>query len=210
MTDQLWTSGDDRLIEVSELRFAVDLIDGYSPQDSHQIEQKPKMLEMCHSFPDVLHRHCLTAHLTASALVVNESRDQVLLHHHAKLNRWLQFGGHCDGDGNLVHVAWREAVEESGIADLLIDPNIIDLDIHTIPARGKTPEHLHLDVRFVAFARANSVPVVSDESNALLWYRVADVGCIDTDESVIRLIELCRDEDATVRFEAPASKGDGS
>ena len=40
---------------------------------------------------------------------------------HKKLDRWLQFGGHCDGDANLG-VAWRETVEESGMEPPTIVP----------------------------------------------------------------------------------------
>src|SRR5688572_10916647 len=89
-------------------------------------------------------RSCAPGHFTASALVVDAPGERGLLTHHKKLDRWLQLGGHCDGDSNFAAVALREAQEESGIEGLSIDPRPLDLDIHTIPARTGDPEHLHL------------------------------------------------------------------
>ncbi|MCE9595751.1 MAG: NUDIX hydrolase [Planctomycetes bacterium] len=146
------------------------------------------MLAFVDLHPLDAHRRTLqVGHLTASALVVDRTRGAALLTHHKKLDRWLQLGGHCDGDANLIGVALREALEESGLADLAIDPTPIDLDIHTIPARKDEPEHLHLDTRFVVFAPANSVATASDESHALAWFTPAELSRIETDDSVRRL-----------------------
>ncbi len=65
--------------------------------------------------PIALTRNCLPGHLTASCLLWDDAGEKILLHHHRKLRLWLQFGGHCDGDGDVARVAWRETVEESGI-----------------------------------------------------------------------------------------------
>ena len=132
----------------------------------------------------------MPGHLTASALVVNEDRSRVMLHHHAKLNRWLQFGGHCDGDANLPAVSLRESIEESGVPDLSIDPEIIDIDIHTIPQRKKVPEHLHLDIRFMVMASDHSQPMKSDESLEVCWYDVSELNKIVLDQSVMRLVRI--------------------
>ncbi|MGE4618827.1 MAG: NUDIX hydrolase [Planctomycetota bacterium] len=185
-----WSSGHPGLSEVCDLSYAMRLIDGYQPSSIAQAEEKHRVLRFCQKNTDALFRTCKPGHLTASAIVVDHTRTKVLLHHHAKLNRWLQFGGHCDGDGNLPHVAWREAVEESGVAGLLIDAMIVDFDIHLIPEHGVEPEHLHLDARFVAEAPAGSIPQMSDESTALCWYSMDELGLIDTDESVIRLARI--------------------
>jgi 8-oxo-dGTP pyrophosphatase MutT (NUDIX family) len=129
----------------------------------------------------------LEGHLTASALVVDHERTCALLTHHKKLGRWLQLGGHCDGDANLVHVALREALEESGIEGLSIEDVPIDVDVHVIPRRGEEPEHLHLDTRFVVFAPEGARAVLSEESNELRWVRPGEIDRIETDASVRRL-----------------------
>lgn len=95
--------------------------------------------------------------------------ERVLLTHHRKLGRWLQLGGHADGDSDLARVALREAEEESGLVDLQVEPTIFDLDRHWIPARGDEPGHWHYDVRYVVRATGSERFAVSEESLALAW-----------------------------------------
>jgi len=114
-------------------------------------------------------------HLTGSAWLVSADGRRVLLTHHRKLDRWLQLGGHADGDTDLARVALREAEEESGLAELVVEPQVFDLDRHRIPARGQEPEHWHYDVRFVVRASAGEVFVVSEESHALAWIDIASL-----------------------------------
>ena len=97
-----------------------------------------------------LWRTQLAGHLTGSAWVVDARRQRTLLTHHRKLDKWLQLGGHADGDADLLAVALREAEEESGLKRLrAIDREIFDLDRHLIPARKDEPEHWHFDLRFM-------------------------------------------------------------
>lgn len=178
----------EQLAEERDLRAARALLESYSPRDAAQLAVRERILDWIGRYPEDAHqRSRLEGHLTASALVVNHERTHALLTHHKKLDRWLQLGGHCDGDANLVRVALREAIEESGIADLTIDPEPIDLDIHPIPARANEPEHLHLDVRFVVFAEPGARAAVSDESHALAWVSPAELDALHTDDSVRRL-----------------------
>tara|TARA_R110002073_G_scaffold86354_1_gene205122 strand:- start:38980 stop:39537 length:558 start_codon:yes stop_codon:yes gene_type:complete len=135
-------------------------------------------------------RTCLEGHLTGSCLMVDAARTSVLLHHHRKLDKWLQFGGHADGDPDLRNVALRELIEESGIEPAWFSPAAIDLDIHSIPERGTEPEHLHLDVRFLAIAPEGAQPEVSAESKEVCWIPITQIGDLELDESVTRLIDL--------------------
>src|SRR3990167_3869834 len=84
--------------------------------------------------PQCFERECKEGHVTGSALVLNHDHSQVLLTYHRKLNRWLQLGGHSDGNPNTAEVALREAQEESGIQNLeFVTKKIIDVDVHLIP-----------------------------------------------------------------------------
>lgn len=188
----LWSPGCKNLEKISSADHARRFIDTYQPADSAQQQEKQRVLNFIDEHPDCLNRSCLTGHLTASALVVDENGNRFLLHHHRKLRRWLQFGGHCDGDGNLVHVAWREAVEESGIESLAIAPEIVDVDIHRIPNHETVPEHLHLDVRFLIYAPTGEVPRISEESDEIRWFTPEDLASIHADESVERLVGKAR------------------
>src|SRR6056297_1200916 len=87
-------------------------------------------------------------HVTGSAWLVDDSGENVLLTHHRKLDAWLQLGGHSDGDPDTAAVARREAEEESGLAVELVSRDILDVDVHEIPARKSDPAHFHFDVRF--------------------------------------------------------------
>lgn len=114
-------------------------------------------------------------HFTGSAWVVSGDGRRTLLTHHRKLDRWLQPGGHADGDRDLARVALREAEEETGLRSLFVEQAIFDLDRHLIPARPGEPAHWHYDVRFVVRATAGEDFTVSGESHALAWRPIAEV-----------------------------------
>jgi len=137
---------------------------------------------------DAAQRELAHGHLTGSAWLVNADGTHVLLTHHRKLNRWLQLGGHADGDADLARVALREAEEESGLGDLVVEPASFDLDRHLIPAHGSEPAHWHYDTRFVVHAMGSEAFAVSDESHALAWRKIAEVARDEgIDESVRRM-----------------------
>lgn len=134
-------------------------------------------------------RERLAGHFTGSAWLVGGDGARVLLTHHRKLGRWLQLGGHADGEQDMAQVALTEAREESGLPDLRVDADaIFDLDRHWIPERGDVPGHWHYDVRYVVRAGADEAFVVGAESLDLAWRDIA--GLLDdpeADESMRRM-----------------------
>jgi len=162
----------------------------YTARDAAQEATRLRMLAFADEHPDALRRTCLTGHFTASALLLDAAGERALLTHHRKLGRWLQIGGHCDGDGDPAAVAARELHEESGISCIRVDPRPVDLDIHPIPAREHEPEHLHLDVRFLAHAPVGARPVPNHESLEMRWFAPGELSGIETDDSVVRLFRL--------------------
>lgn len=157
--------------------------------------RRPAEAASCALFADFLasegelfERRHPPGHFTGSAWLVSADGGRVLLTHHRKLGRWLQLGGHADGDADLARVALREAEEESGLVDLVVEAAIFDLDRHAIPARGSEPEHWHYDVRFVVRATGSEDFAVSEESLALAWKPVADIAADPaSDESLRRM-----------------------
>ena len=141
-------------------------------------------------------RHVWPGHITGSAWVVNPTRDKVLLMHHRKHNQWFQFGGHADGDSNIIRVALRETQEETGLpldAIKLVGHNrIFDVDIHTIPAGPKGPEHMHFDIRFLVEID-DSIPVPgNNESHEILWVPLEEVTRFNNNLSTCRMLEKSR------------------
>ncbi len=187
----LWSAQRAELAADPTLATARRLLMAYEPRDADQARFRREMLEFVERFPGEAHRRsCVPGHLTASCLVLDATRSRALLTHHRKLDRWLQLGGHCDGDSNLPAVALREAREESGIDDLLIDPRIVDLDVHPIPARPGEPRHLHLDARFLVHAPAGARESASEESHRVAWIAPGELDGIAADDSLRRLFGL--------------------
>ncbi|ODT93912.1 MAG: NUDIX hydrolase [Rhodanobacter sp. SCN 67-45] len=135
---------------------------------------------------DAFERGNPVAHFTGSAWLVSADGERVLLMHHRKLDRWLQPGGHADGDTDLARVALREAEEETGLAGLHVDGGIFDIDRHRIAARGNEPEHWHYDLRYVVRASADESFVVNAESHALAWRPVNEVAADETLDTSLR------------------------
>lgn len=166
----------------------LNLLDEHERSRDSSAEAVRLFREFAHAHDDCLERTCTSGHFTGSAWLVDASGRRVLLTHHRKLNRWLQLGGHADGDGDLARVALREAEEESGLCDLVVEPGIFDLDRHRIPARAGEPEHWHYDVRFVVRAAGSEAFAVSDESHALAWREIAQLAAsAGVDESLRRM-----------------------
>lgn len=160
---------------VATIHTLIDDLCRYGDSHPQERDSVDRFLAFARSGGDVCQRSRLDGHFTASCWLLSADASRVLLTHHRKLDRWLQPGGHADGDPDLARVAWREASEESGLPDLLVEGAIFDLDAHTIPARGAEPEHVHWDVRYVVHCRGSEDYVVSPESHALAWVAVADV-----------------------------------
>lgn len=145
-----------------------------------------KLLEHERAF----HRDHLPGHITGSAWIIDANRTSVLLTHHAKLDKWLQPGGHADGDENVLGVALREAEEETGLKNFkLLQPGIFDLDIHTIPARKDFPEHLHYDIRFIFEADPTEELIITDESQDLKWVPLNQLSEYTSNVSIQRMLQ---------------------
>lgn len=169
----------------SDLRVAVSAVRA-ADVDPDAERHRRAILEFVDEHDDALHRSCLEGHLTGSALVVDATAEHVLLLFHAKLQRWLQPGGHCDGDANLAAVALREATEETGMAGLRVDPVAVDVDVHEVDPPKEGP-HLHLDVRFLVVAPPGARPRGNHESEAIRWVPPTELEHFDVDPGTIRM-----------------------
>jgi 8-oxo-dGTP pyrophosphatase MutT (NUDIX family) len=170
----------------------LDLLARYRAAHPDESACADRVRALVESQADCFSRSCVPGHVTASAWLLSPDGKRFLLTHHRKLNRWLQLGGHADGDSDVAAVALREAREESGLRELRFAyaadaPVPIDLDVHPIPARAGEPAHDHHDVRFVLVAAPGQTIFASDESTALEWFEMDDLERIADDDSVLRL-----------------------
>ncbi len=164
----------------------LEVLHGARVADDQQADVRRQMLDFAHHHPDALDRSCEDGHFTGSALVVDPATQRTLLLFHAKAQRWLQPGGHADGEGDLAQVAWREASEETGIVGLRVVRPAIDLDIHLFRPRTGTPR-IHLDVRFLVVAPPDADVVGNHESEALRWVRLDELTALGVDDGLLRL-----------------------
>ncbi len=148
----------------------LDLLQQYCPVDLQEKKFKKQLIAFVQQYPNCFERSLEVGHITASCWLVNKDNSKALLMHHTKLDKWFQLGGHCDGDSNVLHVALKEAQEESGIDTISpISKALFDIDIHLIPANKKEKEHYHYDVRFLLQVTSDQQLTQNRESKELRW-----------------------------------------
>ena len=158
-----------------------------------------RIVALVEAHADCFERTCRPGHITGAAWILSADRRRCLLTHHRKLDRWLQLGGHADGQTLVEEVALREAREESGMTGFEILPIAgallpLDIDVHLIPARydaaGNLVEdaHEHHDLRFLLVAHAGQQEVASDESHEIRWFTHDEVLRLTSEESVLRML----------------------
>jgi 8-oxo-dGTP pyrophosphatase MutT (NUDIX family) len=163
----------------------------YKPSSPEEMRIVEKFTCFVKTTPDCFERTHAPGHVTGSAFVLSEDYSCVLLALHAKLQRWLQLGGHADGCPHVHEVAHREAVEESGLSSLvpyLSSAIPIDYDVHEIPANKKEGVHLHYDVRYV-FHSKDSKFICSNESLELKWIPLDEIPNYCNEPSTLRVIK---------------------
>jgi 8-oxo-dGTP pyrophosphatase MutT (NUDIX family) len=180
-------------------RSLVDTLDRYRDAFPSEAAVVDRIQELVQGHADCFERTCRPGHITGAAWIVSADRRHCLLTHHRKLDRWLQLGGHADGQSDVAQVALREAREESGMHGfelVPIDGAVLpfDIDVHEIPARyddaGRLVEdaHEHHDVRFLLIATGDEPIRISDESHDLAWFTPSEIFDLTAEESVLRML----------------------
>ncbi len=145
----------------------VRLLTAIEPYSPRRAAHRALALFISGTLPRIAERGTMPAHLTASVFAIDPA-GRVLLVHHPKFERWLQPGGHCDGETDAAAVARRELAEEAGLA-LELREAPFDVDIH--PGEPGGEAHMHVDVRFSALVEEMVEPS-SPEGLELRWFEV--------------------------------------
>ena len=175
-------------------------IEKYSPYNEQEINDKEMMLKYIDTFEDVLTRDNKMCHFTASNWIVNKERTKVLMIYHNIYKSWAWTGGHADGDEDLLHVALKEANEETGLNNLkLLSNGIFGIQILTVDShikRGKfVPTHLHLDCCFLFEADENEViRIKEDENSGVEWIDIDKAEEITNEEKMKPIYKKLNDK----------------
>lgn len=159
------------------------------PFDEKERQDLMATVEFLRNDTNPFDRKNFAGHVTGSGFLLSPDLQSVLLTHHAALDKWLQFGGHADGEADIRNVALRETEEESGKDDIgLLSAAMFDVDIHEIPEnlRKGEPRHLHYDIRYLLQARSLDF-TVSHESKALQWVPVRQLLAMPVSREMTRM-----------------------
>ena len=160
----------------------------YKPADDIEARMHEQTVSFITREPACFDRTTTEGHCTASAFIVDAQCTATVLVYHRKFGRWVQPGGHADGDGDLRRVALREAREETALISLRpLQAEIYDLYVFNNATLGPDLAHFHFDIRFIFRADLGETPTVSDESHDVAWMPLDQLTTIATDESVLRL-----------------------
>lgn len=175
------------------------LLDRYHERHPDEVATTDRIRKLLGEYDRCFHRDCFPGHITSSAWIVSRETGAALLTNHRKLGRWLQLGGHADGETDVLASARREAEEESGLRDFEAFPltgtcEILDLDVHDIPARGDEPMHQHHDIRFLLEV-SDQQPILCQEaeSKEVRWFSSVDIAAHIEEESLARMARKAAD-----------------
>ena len=156
-----------------------DSIVDYFPVNNQEASEKEVILSYIEHYPDtILLRENTMGHLTSSGFIMNEALDKVLVIYHKIYQSWGWTGGHADGDADLLHVAIKEAMEETGVSKIRpLMEQIASLDILPVWGHMKkgvyVPTHMHLSVAYVLIAdETETLTVNEEETNGVMWIKV--------------------------------------
>ena len=169
-------------------------IENYEPYNEQEIKDKDLILKCIKLHDDILTRENTIAHITSSGYIVNKSRTKVLMIYHKIYKSWAWTGGHADGDSNLLHVAIKEAKEETGLKNVTpITENILGLDVLNVNGHVKKGKyissHLHLSIAYLLEANEEDELIINEEeTNGVKWIPFAELLIHSTEEHIVKTV----------------------
>ncbi len=161
-------------------------IEKYRPFNEQERRDREVILRFIDKNDDAFQRTNLTAHMTASAWVVNRARTKTLMVYHKIYDSWSWTGGHADGEKDLLAVALREVREETGVSARPVTRDIYSLEVLTVDGHEKrgayVPSHLHMNVTYLLEAdEREAVAVCEEENSGVRWFTLEDALAASTE-----------------------------
>lgn len=174
----------------------MDQINAYCPTNDAELREKQMILEYIRLFPDnILTRDNEMAHMTSSGFIMNAERSKVLFVHHNIYQTWTWTGGHADGDEDLLAIAMKEAMEETGLLGIQpLTEEMLSLDV--IPVfphykRGKyICAHMHLNSSYVLIGdEGETTRVNENENSGVRWIPIEQISCYANEPDIVKIYE---------------------
>lgn len=171
----------------------IEEVKNYNPYNEQEEKDKELILKCINDYDDLLFRENPIAHITSSGYIVNKNRTKVLMIHHNIYNTWAWTGGHADGDKDLIHVAIKEAMEETGVKNFkLVSNEILSLDVLPVTGHIKknkyVSSHLHLSVAYLLETDENENLVIKeDENSGVMWIPIDRIAEYSSEPHMINL-----------------------
>lgn len=168
-------------------------LDRYEPRDQQETRELERVRQLVDTTDPWSRDGAL--HVTASALVVDPRGRRVLLRWHARMQRWLQVGGHADpGESDPWTIAWREAREETGLDDLAplvpaLERVPVQVVIVTVPASGDEPAHEHADIRYVFATDSPERSRAESPEATVRWVDFEEARVVVTEPNLLEFID---------------------
>ncbi len=168
----------------------------YQPDNEQEEKEKSVILNYIEQFPqNILLRDNVFAHISSSGFIMNTNLDKVLMIHHKIYDTWTWTGGHADGDTDLLHIALKEAREETGVTHIqpLFD-KIASLDILPVWGHEKNGEyvatHLHLNLAYILMTdEKEKLKINHKETNDLKWIPIHQVASYSNEPYLITIYD---------------------
>ena len=173
----------------------LETIQLYQPKNAQEQYDKLAMIDFINHHDNYLLRENLYCHFTSSAIIFNQSLDKVLFVYHNIYNSWSWVGGHNDGDEDSLHVAIKEAKEETGLTHVKpLSKGIAGIDtIYVMPhvKNGKhISDHLHFNITYLLQANDQEViKIKPDENSGVKWFPLNDVFSVITEPRMIPIYQ---------------------
>lgn len=160
----------------------IEEIRSFVPHDAQEAGDQEVILWYIERFGDtILTRENPIAHLTSSGFIMNPQRTKALMIHHNIRNTWAWTGGHLDGDSDMLAVAMREAMEETGVSHIRpLSHKIASIDILPVfghVRRGQyVSAHLHLSIAYILICEESEMlQIKPDENSGVRWFGVNEI-----------------------------------